>query len=452
MRNRATFPEERERWRSRTGFLLATLGAAVGLGNVWRFSYVAGENGGAAFLLVYVLCVVLIGFPLLLAELAIGRAAERESAAAFERLAPEQPWRSVGRLGVLIALIILSYYAVIAGWALRYFAVYVFGTAQGRGGEGFETQFRSFIADPIEPILWQFAIVAITIAVVWGGVERGIEAANKLLMPALAAILLALAARSFVLPGFSAGLGFLFRPDWEALARPGVYLAALGQAFFSIGLAMGVMVTYGSYVPRTQRLPGAAFTIAIGDTLFAIVAGIVIFPAVFSYGVDPAQGPVLAFVVLPEIFSHMAGGTLIAVAFFLLLSIAAVTSAVSLLEVPVAYAMQRFGWRRGKASVAIGLGIFAIGIPASLGFGVWEHVRIAGKGLLDAMDFFASNLLLPLNGIVIALFAGWRWRRADAVAACDLGSREIAWAWRASLRYLVPALVAAVLVQSLLAR
>lgn len=438
----------REAWRSRTGFVLATLGAAVGLGNVWRFSCVAGENGGGAFLLVYVAFVLLVGLPLLLAEFGIGRATQRESAAAFAQLAPDQPWRSAGALGVLVAFLILAYYAVIAGWALKYLGMYAWGSGPLAPAGGFGARFERFIADPVEPLVWQFAILAATAAIVCGGIERGIEVANKWLMPALALLLVGLAAHSLTLEGAGRGLAFLFRPDWSALARPQVYLAALGQAFFSIGLAMGVMVTYASYLPRTQPLPGTAVAVAAGDTLFALVAGVVIFPAVFSYGMDPAQGPVLAFVVLPQIFAHLPGGAWVGLAFFLLLVIAALTSAVSLLEVPVAYVMHRFGWRRARASVLLGWAAFVLGVPASLGFGVWSDARAGGMAILDAMDFFASNILLPLNGILIALFAGWRWRRIAALAACDLRDDRLGAAWRASLRFLVPALVLAVLLRS----
>ncbi len=427
--------------------MLATLGAAVGLGNVWRFSYVAGENGGAAFLLVYVLFVVVVGLPLLLAEFGIGRSTRSESAAAFERLAPRSAWRAPGLLGVAVAFLVLSYYAVIAGWALKYLAMYAAGTAHApQEADGFEARFERFIADPIEPLAWQFAVMAATVAIVWAGVERGIEAANRWLVPALALILLALAAHGLSLEGAARGLAFLFRPDWSALARAEVYLAAMGQAFFSIGLAMGVLVTYASYLPREQPLPAAALAVAAGDTLFAVVAGVVIFPAVFTYGVDPAQGPVLAFVTLPQIFSHMPGGAWVGLGFFLLLVIAALTSAVSLLEVPVAWAMRRFGLRRAGAAAGIGSAIFALGVPASLGYGPWAEVRAGGMAILDAMDFFASNILLPVNGILIALFAGWRWR--EALAGCGLGEGPLGAAWRASLRFLVPVLVLVVLLRS----
>lgn len=441
--------KKREHWGPGSGFLLAALGSAVGLGNIWRFSYVAGENGGGAFLLVYFIMVFLVGVPLLLGEFALGRKAQRDSVSAIEVLAPESRWKRLGLLGVIVAVLILAYYAVIAGWVMKYLALYLLGGAREFTATGFAAAFHGFIAGPVEPLAWQFMVLALTVLVVASGIERGIESVSRLLMPLLALLLLALAIHSATLPGFRRGVAFLLQPDWAALTQPKVYLAALGQAFFSIGLAMGVMVTYGSYLDPARRLPGAVVTIALGDTLFAVVAGLVIFPAVFSFGLDPAQGPALAFVVLPEVFAQMQGGVWVGAAFFALLVIAALTSAVSLLEVPVAYAMQRFGWSRRRASLGFGGFIFALGVPASLGFGPWEGLTIlGGRGILDAMDYVAVNLLLPLNGLLVTIFLGWVWRRQDALQASDLHASFLGRCWHFSVRYLVPLLVAMVLVGS----
>lgn len=441
----STEPAAPEQWRSQTGFVLAALGAAVGLGNVWRFSYVAGENGGGAFILVYAALVLLVGYPLLLAEFAVGRTAQSESAAAYGRLAPGSRWRGVGLLGVLAALAILFYYPVVAGWALKYLALYAFDPAEAARPGAAPERFQSFIAEPLQPLLWMGAMLAATVAIVWMGIARGIERASALLMPALAVILLLLAGYGLSLEGAGQALAFLFRPDWDALARPQLYLAAIGQAFFSIGLAMGVMVTYASYLPRQQPLPGAALAVVAGDTLFAIVAGLVIFPAVFTFGGDPAHGPVLAFVTLPQVFAGMPGGAVIALGFFALLVIAALTSLVALLEVPVAWLMRRWRWHRGRATLAVGAAAFAAGVPASLGHGLWREIRIGGLPVLEAMDHAASNLLLPVSGILIALFVGWCWRRGDALAGSGLEPEALAVAWRWSLRYAVPALLALVL-------
>lgn len=438
----------RGRWRSGSGFLLAALGSAIGLGNIWRFSYVAGESGGGAFLIVYAVVVFLVGIPLLLGELALGRSAQRESAAAFEALAPASRWRYLGWLGVIVAALILAYYGVIAGWVLKYLWMHWSGSTQLLAAGGFQTGFRDFIAQPVEPIAWQFAGMLLTTAIVALGVERGIERVSKWLMPVLGLLMVGLALHSITMPGFQRGVDFLFRPDWAALTRPEIYLAALGQAFFSIGLAMGVMVTYGSYVDQDRRLPRAAAAVAIGDSFFAVMAGLVIFPAVFSFGLDPAQGPALAFVVLPEVFAAMAGGPWIGAAFFALLAIAAVTSAVSLLEVTVAFAMDRFGWPRARASLSLGGLIFVLGIPTSLGFGPWSGITfLGGRDILDALDFIAADILLPLNGLLIAVFVGWVWKRRDALQACGLSAGPLAWLWRFIVRYVVPLLVSLVLAQ-----
>lgn len=440
----------REHWSSQLGFLLAALGSAVGLGNVWRFAYVAGENGGGAFLLVYLLMILLVGVPLLLGEFALGRSTQLESAAAVQSLAPASRWGRIGLLGVLASVLILAYYAVIAGWVLRYLALYLGNATQELASTGYRVAFDHYVTRTLEPLGWQFLALLPVILIIRRGVEKGIERISLLLMPALALLLLALAIYSATLPGFARGATFLFKPDWSALLRPGVYLAALGQAFFSIGLAMGVMVTYGSYQSSSRHLPRAAFNIALGDTLFAIIAGLGVFPAVFSYGLDPAQGPGLAFAVLPEVFARMPGGTLVGSAFFLLLAIAALTSMISLLEVPVAWAVQRYGWSRRRAAWRLGLLVYLLGIPASLGFGVLSGVRVpGGLGLLDAMDYLAVDLLLPLNGLLLALFIGWVWPRSEALRASDLHGSPLGHLWHATVRYLVPLLVTLVLLGAL---
>lgn len=441
---------KREQWQSRRGFLLAALGSAVGLGNVWRFSYVVGENGGGAFLLVYLLIVLLVGVPLLLGEFALGRRMQSESATAVARLAPTARWRHAGMIGVIAAGLILAYYAVIAGWVLRYAALYLTGSAWSLANGGYAAAFEAYVASPLQPLAWQLAAVALAAAIIGKGVEKGIEKVSLVLMPVLALLLIALAMHSATLPGFGRGLAFLFQPDWSVLASPRVYLAALGQAFFSIGLAMGVMVTFGSYQPASRPLAGAAVSIALGDTLFAITAGLVIFPAVFSFGLNPAQGAGLAFIVLPEVFAQMPSGGLVGSAFFLLLSIAALTSMVSLLEVVAAHAMQRWGWSRPQASWRLGVALFVLGIPASLGFGVWSGLPLpGGRGILDSMDFFAVELLLPLNGVLLAVLLGWLWPRHEALQAADLQPNRLGRVWHFSLRYLVPVLVGVMLLGSL---
>lgn len=441
----------REQWGNRAGFMLATLASAVGLGNIWRFSYVAGENGGAAFLLAYVLCVVAIGLPAMLAELALGARARADVVEAFAPPGVSRAWRGAGALAAFASFAILSYYSVVAGWACRYFAGYLDGSLARLPRDDLAGNFAAFLASPAEPLVWHFIFMAATGAVVAAGVRRGIELAARVLMPLLAVLVLMLAGYALSLGGAAKAFAFLLVPDWSRLADPGLYLAALGQVFFSLGIGMGVLVTYGSYLGHGERLPGAAVTIAVGDTLFALVAGMAIFPAVFAFGLDPAQGPALAFETLPQVFVQMPGGHWFAVAFFFLLVAAALTSAVSLLEVPVAYAMRRSGRGRLTVTVPIALAAALAGIPAALGAGVWRDVRLLGRPPLEAMDHIAADLLLPVVAIALLGFVGWALPRREVVAAAGLRSAGLARSWFGAVRYLAPVAIALMLAATALA-
>jgi neurotransmitter:Na+ symporter, NSS family len=425
-----------EAWTGRLGFILAAIGSAVGLGNVWRFAYVAGENGGAAFLLVYALCVLLIGLPVLLAEFVLGSRARGDVVRAFSHPRAARAWRGAGALAALVAFLILSYYSVIAGWAARYFFAYLDGSLPALPREAIPGAFAAFLADPLRPALWHGAFMALTAAVVALGVARGIERASRVLMPLLAAMVVVLALYALTLPGAGRGLAFLFAPDWTALAEPRLYLAALGQTFFSLGVAMGVMITYASYVRAPGRLAVSAAAVAAGDTLFAVFAGMAIFPIVFAFGMDPAQGPALAFVTLPQVFALMPGGAWIGTAFFFLLTAAALTSAVSLLEVPVAIAA-RLGLPRAAAALALAASAFAAGVPSALGTSVWRELTFLGRGILEAVDFVAADVLLPLVGIAVVLYAGWALPRAEALEQSGLPPR-LARAWHALVRHVAP--------------
>lgn len=447
----------REQWASRVGFILAAMGSAVGLGNVWRFSYVAGENGGAAFLIVYIAMIILIGLPVVMAEFTIGRKAQSDAVGSFEKLStgvgklgPGQPWKIAGLMGVAAAFMILSFYAVIAGWILYYFMNYLTGKFWTAPEEGYEAFFGGFISNTSFPLLWQAIFMVLTVAIVYVGVKKGIERANKILMPLLGILLIVLSIYGLTLGGASEGLAFLFSPDWSALADPNIYLAALGQAFFSLSLGMGALITYGSYLSDKEKLPGAAASVATLDTLFAIIAGIMIFPAVFAFGIDPASGPGLVFVVMPDVFDSFTGGGIFGLLFFFLLAAAALTSAVSLLEVAVAYFMRKFEWSRRKAAVIIGGIIFLLGIPSSLSNGVWSDFKIIGdRGFLDSVDFIASNIFLPLGGLIIALFMGWGIKKADALRDSDFGHTGLGLTWLFLLRYLAPIAIVLVFLSSI---
>lgn len=439
----------REQWGSRAGFILATIGAAVGLGNIWRFAYVAGENGGAVFLLVYLVFVLLIGLPLVIAELALGRRGQADAVGAYHADARGGVWRHAGWVAVVGAALILSYYSVIAGWALKYF----FGAATGAlwqsAAAGLDAYFADFIGRAGEPLLWQASMLAATAVVVAAGIKSGIERLNVWLMPLLALVVVVLAVFALMLPGSGKGVRFLFAPDWSALTRPAVYLNALGQAFFSLGVGMAVFVTYGSYLGRETRIPGAAATVATGDTVFAIVAGLAIFPAVFALGGDPAAGPKLAFIVFPQVLLQMPAGTWIGAVFFLLLSAAALTSMISLLEVPVAVVSDRLGLSRPRAVAIITAAIFVVGIPSAWSYGVLASWRPGGQPALDAIDHAVSNFVLPICGLSIALFVGWRMAPSAATEAADLARSTLGPLWLWLLRVGVPLTIAAILVRSL---
>lgn len=442
--------EHREQWVSRWGFILAAMGSAVGLGNIWRFSYVTGANGGAAFLLIYILCVALIGIPIIMAEFTIGRKGKSDAIGSFSNLAPGKPWILSGILGVSAAFIILSFYGVIAGWTLKYFTSYVTGALWSEPTGGYGDFFVGFITNSVEPLVWQFLFMAITIGIVLVGIKKGIEKTNRILMPLLGVLLIILAGYSLTLGGAKEGLAFLFKPDWSVFANGEVYLAALGQAFFSLSLGMGALITYGSYLSEKEKLPGAAGSVAVLDTAFAIVAGIMIFPAVFAFGIEPGAGPGLVFITLPGIFDNIAMGGLVGLAFFFLLAAAALSSAISLLEVCVAYFMRKFSWGRKQASVIVGFVVFLVGIPSSLGLGVWSDITlIQGNDILDSMDFIASNIFLPLGGLVTALFLGWGWKKSEALKDSDLGDTTLGNVWIFILKFVAPVLIFLIFLSSI---
>lgn len=435
-------------WNSRASFILATVGAAVGLGNIWRFSYVAGENGGAAFLLIYLFFVLVIGLPLVIAELAIGRNSGGDPVRALDVPEVRGLWRRLGWIGVISAILVSSYYAVIAGWALKYLFGAVSGQLWTSAAEGYGAYFESFIASAIEPVLWQAVMLMMTGLVVVRGVKDGIERINVYLMPFLVVIVVAMAGYALTLPGSGGGVDFLIAPDWQAFTRPSVYLTALGQAFFSLGLGVAVFVTYGGYLNRATPIPSSAVAVAVGDTAFALVAGVAIFGTVFALGGDPAAGPRLAFVTLPQLLLELPGGRWIGIVFFFLLSAAALTSMVALFEVPVAALTSRLGWGRPKAVGVLVAVLFALGLPLALSYGPLAGLGWSGTPLLDAVDQSVSNLLLPVSGLVIAVLVGWRIERQRALSAVDLGPGLLGTAWLWSIRFFAPVTILLILAQS----
>ncbi|MCU0644678.1 MAG: sodium-dependent transporter [bacterium] len=402
----------RGNWGSKFGFIIAAAGSAIGLGNIWRFPYVAGENGGAAFVLIYIIFVVLIGLPVMIAELAIGRNTEKNPVGAFKKLFPQSLWKAIGGLGVITGIGILSFYAVIAGYTVGYFIKIILGDFSAVESAAQSGQiFAAFTANPYISIGLLLVFIILTVLVVMGGVSAGIERWSKILMPLLFLLLIILAIYSITLEGASKGLSFYLKPDLSKITLT-TFARALGQALFSLSLGMGTMITYGSYISKRDNLVTSAAYVCFFDTLIAILAGLVIFPALFAMGMDPAGGPGLVFVVLPSIFAKMPGGMIFGAGIFLLLAVAALTSTISLLEVPVAYFVDEHGWSRKKAVVSMGAITFIIGIPSALALGANHFFSTFIKenfGFLDFMNALFGNYSLSIGAFFIAIFAGYKW-------------------------------------------
>ena len=396
----------RDTFTSKFGIIAAAAGSAVGLGNIWKFPYVAGQNGGGAFLFVYLLFIIAIGLPVMLSEFSIGRRAQRNAIGSFKKLAPGSPWYFVGIMGVAAAFLILSFYSAVAGWTLEYVFKSVTNAFAGKDESGLNLMFGSFISGTWRPLMWQIIFMIMTAWIVMAGIKKGIEKYTKILMPMLVLMIIILCIRSVTLPGSAEGLAFLFRPDFSALSADAV-LNALGQAFFSLSLGMGTLITYGSYIGKTNNLPGTVVQVSAADTIIAILAGVAIFPAVFAFGIDPGEGPGLVFITLPNIFQQMPGGYFFALLFFILLAVAALTSSISVLEVVVAYFVEELHLTRKRATLFAAVMIAVLGVFCTLSFGIMSEVKFFGLVFFDLMDFTASNLLLPLGGFFIVMFVGW---------------------------------------------
>ena len=410
---------DRGTWGSRTGFILAAAGSAVGLGNIWGFPTQVGQGGGAAFVLIYLLCVLLICFPIIVAELAIGRRAQQSPVGSFASLRPGTRWWLVGALGVLTGAGILSFYSVIAGWTVAY--VWFTLTGQVTGDQAaIGAFFGEFTANAPATIFLAFLVLGVTAAVLLGGVRAGIERVTKMLMPALIALLVLLAVRAATLPGAIEGLTYYLRPDPSRLLDPSLYSAALGQAFFSLSLGMGAMITYGSYLGKREGIAGAAVWVVLLDTSIALLAGFIIFPAGFSIeGFDPSSsGPGLIFTVLPRLFATLPGGQLFGAAFFVLLTMAALTSTISLLEVPVAHFVDAYHWSRRRAVLVVSTAVFGLAIPSALSAGAVPLFSSLPGLNLDFLSFMGTvwnDFSLPIGGLLTAVFVGWVWRIDSAL-------------------------------------
>lgn len=441
---------KRANWGSNFGFLMAAVGSAVGLGNLWGFPYKLGKGGGFAFLLIYLVMVVTVGMVVMVGEFAIGRKTRLSPVGAYKAL--DKRFTFNGWFGTIAAFVILSFYSVLGGWAIRYFVAYlfeIFGSGfHGMSGGEF---FAAFTADPLQSVLYHSIFMLISGLIVLGGVQKGIESTSKIMMPALFVMLAVIIVRSLTLPGAMAGVAFMFKPDFSVLRGGGFFqvaASALAQMFFSLSLGMGALICYGSYLDQGSNIPKDALIVPLLDTMVALMAGLAIMPAVFAFGLDPAQGPSLLYVVLREVFANMSGGAFFGALFYLLVIFAAVTSAISLLEVSTSYFVDEKGMGRNKATLIAGTGTYLLGLPTALSFGVLSHITLPALngellGILDWMDYFSEYVLMTLGALVMCIFVGWVIGPEAIIREVEKkGIRfKLKSVWAFMIRYITPILV-----------
>lgn len=427
-------------WSSRMGFVLAAAGSAVGLGNIWRFSYMVGDSGGAAFVLVYLACVALVGLPILVAEWMIGRRGQKNPINTMAELAANhgcsKAWALVGVSGVLAAFLILSFYSVIGGWSLNYTLGSVLGSFNGLDADSIGNIFSGMLGSPSALLLWHTAFMVLVVGIVARGVTKGLESAARTLMPALVVLMLVLVGYGMTSGYFGETLSFMFSPDWDALDG-GVVLAAMGQAFFTLSLGMGIMMAYGSYLGEDVNLISTARTVILLDTAIALLAGLAIFPIVFANGLSAGEGPGLIFVTLPLAFGNMTGGTILGLMFFLLLTFAALTSAISLLEPVVETLEERTSMSRIVATLVSGVAVWALGVAALLSFNVWADVLFFGLNIFDLLDTFTSKILLPLTGLGAIVFFAFCLDKEEARKELRLDVYDYS-LWNLLAKYVAP--------------
>lgn len=432
--------KQQEQWTSKLGFILATAGSAIGLGAIWKFPYMTGMSGGGAFLFIFLLFTIFIGLPILLAEFIIGRGSQKDAISAYTFFAPGTNWHLIGIIGMITCFLLLSFYSVVGGWIFLYLGQTVVGGLTGFSEGDYGVMFDDFIANPYYAIMAQLLFMVMTVIVVAKGVQKGIERASKIMMPALFIAFIILIIRSLTLDGIEEGLSFFLSPDFSNLNSETI-LFALGQSFFSISVGVSVMVTYSSYLSKQDDLPKSAFTIVLMNVFISILAGLAIFPAVFAFGFEPTEGPGLLFVVLPAVFDQMPFGAIFLFVFLLLFLFATFTSAFSMLEIIVAAVTKGDSEKRVNVSWITGMLIFIVGIPAALSFGLLSDFTLFGKNMFDLSDFLVSNLLMPIGALLIAIFVGFKMPKAVLIEEISKGStvgKRLFAGWFLMIKYIVP--------------
>lgn len=431
-------------WSSRLAFILAATGSAVGLGNIWKFPYITGENGGGAFVFVYLLCVLLIGIPIMIAEVMLGRRGHRNPIETMELLTEEagadKNWHYLGWMGVIAGLLILSYYSVIAGWASAYVVKAFTGSFFDANAVAIKTVFDDFVARPVRLIFWHSIFMLATMMIVVRGVNNGLEKAVQYLMPSLFVLMFLLVAYAMKMDSYYQGLHFLLFPDFSKLTGSSI-LTAMGHAFFTLSLGMGAIMVYGSYLPKNISIAKTALLIAGADTLVALMAGIVIFPIVFSNNLHPDSGPGLIFQTLPIAFGSMTGGWLMGILFFVMLVIAALTSSISLIEPAVAWLVENRGFSRVKACVWSGSLTWLLGLGTVFSFNVWSNVKLFDRTIFQLLDYLTANLMLPVGGFCIAVFAGWIMKRQHSEQELNMATELDYIRWKVLISYVAPCAV-----------
>ena len=445
MEGRRIMEKQRDSFTNKLGFVLAAAGSAVGLGNLWRFPYLAAKHGGGIFLLVYLILAVTFGFALMVTEIAIGRKTQLSAVGAFEKL--NRKWGFIGYLACLVPFIITPYYCVIGGWVLKYFTVFITNQVSAAASDEF---FTGFITQPAAPVIFFMIYVAATVVIVMFGVEKGVEKASRLMMPLLIIMTVVISVFSLMQPGAVDGLIYYLKPDFSRFSATTV-LAAMGQLFYSMSLAMGIMITYGSYMKKDASLEKSVRQIEIFDTGIAFMAGLMIIPAVFAFsgGSEEAlgKGPSLMFITLPKVFDSMKFGTVIGAVFFLLVLFAALTSSISLVETLVSMVMDKLGWTRKKSCVVLLIYLFALGIPVSLGFGVWSFIAPLGMSLLDFFDFVSNSVLMPIVAILTCAFVGFIIKPKAIIEEVEInGAFGIKKFYSVMIKYIAPLFLVAILI------